>query len=252
MKIKILGCFGAEMPGYRTTCFKIDESTLVDAGAITSVLKHNEQVRIQNILVTHAHLDHVKDIPLLADNVIGSISQPVNIISSAEVIASLKEHLLNDKIWPDFTKIPTMENPVLRYREIELEKPFKVNNLTVTAVKVNHTVPAVGYIISDEENSFAISGDTGSTDRFWELTNETERIKAVFLETSFPNAMNELAIMSGHLTPEMMNEELKKLNSTDIPIHLYHLKPNFLDVLKDEIASIDDFHISILEQDKTY
>lgn len=252
MDIKILGCYGAEMPGYRTTCFQLNSSTFVDGGAITSVLSQSEQTRIRNILLTHAHMDHVKDIPLLSDNVIGCIDEPINIISTAEIIASLKKHLFNNHIWPDFTKIPSIEHPVIKFCEITAEVPFKVSNFNITAVEVNHTVPTVGYIISDDKSSLAISGDTSVTERLWEVINSTENMKGIFLETSFPNSMRELAEMSGHLTPEMANNEAKKLKDNNIPIYLYHLKPNFLDVLKSEISSISDFTVSILEQDRSY
>ena len=252
MDVRILGCYGAEMPGFRTSCFKINDSILVDAGAVTSVLSRDEQIGIRDILVTHSHLDHIKDIPLLADNVIGCNSHYINVISTKEVIGILREHLFNFKIWPDFSKIPTPENPVIRFREIETGKPFDVNGLTVTAVEVHHTVPAVGYIISDGKSSLAVSGDTCHTDKLWELINATADVKAIFLETSFPNNMEELANISGHLTPEMMGKELKKLNNSDIPVYLYHLKPNFLDVLKEQISAVDYGKISLLKLDNTF
>lgn len=252
MRVRILGCFGAEMPGFRTTCFMVDDSTLVDAGAITSVLSHEEQRGIKNILVTHSHLDHIKDIPLLADNVTGDNSHAVNIISSKEIIEILKTHLFNNRIWPDFSIIPTPDNPVIRFKEIEPGSPFVVNHLKVTAVEVNHTVPTVGYIIDDGNASFAVSGDTCVTDEFWSKINATENIKAVFLETSFPNEMNELANISGHLTPEMMAGEIKKLNNAQIPVFLYHLKPNFLGTLKGQISAVDHGDLSILNLDDSF
>lgn len=239
MKLRVLGCYGAEMPNYKTTCFMVNESVLIDAGAITSVLEPAEQDGVKHILVSHSHLDHIKDIPLLADNVIGRNSHAVNIISSGKVIDILKNHLLNNKIWPDFTVIPSPDKPVLTFMEIEPEVPFDLDGLTVTAVEVNHPVPALGFVIEDKGSAIAVSGDTGPTDRLWQVINETENIKALFVETSFPNNMIEIAHLSGHLTPQMLEDEIKKLNNKDIPVYLYHLKPNSLEALEKEIEAVD-------------
>ncbi len=252
MDIRILGCYGAESPGYRTTCFMINKSLLVDAGAVTSVLTPEEQKGIRNILVTHTHLDHIKDIPLLSDNVVGANPEPVNIISTREVIEILQAHLFNNKLWPDFSKIPTPENPVIAFKEIEIGIPFDVEGLTIKAVEVTHTIPTLAYIIEDGGSSVAILGDTKNTDAVWGEINARENLKAVFIETSFPNNMEELAELSGHLTPAMLATEIGKANGKSIDFHIYHLKPNFLDILKTEISAINEQgNISLLELDET-
>jgi len=252
MKIKVLGCYGAEMPGFKTTCFIINDSTLLDAGAITSVLTHDEQLTLKNILVTHSHLDHIKDIPLLADNLVDSKPYKVNIISTNSIVDIIKNNLFNNQIWPDFTRIPDTKNPVIAFREIETEKAFEFESLKVTAIEVNHVVPAVAYLIEDSQGAVAFSGDTGATDRFWQVVNSTADIKAVFLETSFPNNMRELADLSGHLTPALMANELKKLNRADIPIYIYHLKPRFLDLIRSELNSLGNSRISIINMGDTF
>lgn len=241
------------MPGFKTSCFMLDESTLVDAGAITSILTPDEQRGIRNILVTHSHLDHIKDIPLLADNIIGSDPGQVNVISSGEVISIMKEHLFNNRIWPDFSQIPTPENPVINFIEIEAGKPFQVNGTTVTAIELNHVVPTLGFIFTENGSSVAILGDTKDTEEIWQALNATDNLKGIFIETSFPNNMEELARVSGHLTPEMLASELNKLNGNkDTPIYVYHMKPNFLDTLKEEISAIDKNNISILNLNQTF
>ena len=72
-----------------------------------------EQARIDHILVTHAHLDHVRDIMFLADNINISACRdfPVTIVSTEGILNALKEHLFNDAIWPDFSVIPDEKNP---------------------------------------------------------------------------------------------------------------------------------------------
>lgn len=240
------------MPGFKTTCFRINDSTLLDAGAITSVVTQEEQSKIKDILVTHSHLDHIKDIALLADNVVETNPHTINIISTKSIIDIIRKNLFNDKIWPDFSKIPDTETPVITYREIEAEQNFELNGLKISAIEVNHVVPTIGYLIGDKQGTVAFSGDTCSTDRFWEKINSTDNIKGIFVETSFPNSMRELADLSGHLTPSVMADEIKKLNRDDIPIYIYHLKPSFLDLIKSEINSLNNSHISIINMGDTF
>ncbi len=251
MNIRVLGCHGAEIPGFRTTCFMINGSTLVDAGAVTSVLSVEDQAKISNILVTHSHLDHVKDIPLLADNVIGKKDGHFNIISSKEIIKSLKDHLFNGEIWPDFSLIPTPEEPVVRFVEIEPEVPFDLDGMTIKAVEVSHTVPTLAYIINGKRATVVIAGDTGPTETLWKEMKSHNGINALFLETSFPDNMEELAGLSGHLTPKMMMNEIKKSKlKPETSIYIYHMKPNFIDTLKEEISLLDSDQISLLELDQ--
>jgi ribonuclease BN (tRNA processing enzyme) len=68
MDIRVSGCHGSQLPGYNVTGFLLDGTIMVDGGTITSVLSMEEQININSILVTHAHLDHVRDIMLLVDN----------------------------------------------------------------------------------------------------------------------------------------------------------------------------------------
>ncbi len=56
----ILGSAGAEFPDFRPPAFLIDDSLLLDAGTIGSVLTEDEQWSIRNIFITHAHLDHIR------------------------------------------------------------------------------------------------------------------------------------------------------------------------------------------------
>lgn len=248
MKIRILGCSGAEIPGFKTMSFLINSSVLLDAGAVTSSLTMKEQEEISDILITHSHLDHIKDVLFLADNLVGRPNKPINLITTSEIISIIQGSFLNNSVWPDFTIIPTITDPVIRFKPIEAEKEFKIDHLVVKAVEVNHTVKAVGYFISDGDSAILHSGDTGPTDRLWQIANETENLKAIFIETSFPNEMQKLAEVSRHLTPSLLKDELKKLKKKDIPIYIIHIKPQYLDTLKREIREIGNSNLHLLEQ----
>jgi len=253
MEIRVLGCFGGKLPGYRFCSLAIDGKMLLDAGAVTSVLRLPEQRRIASILVTHTHLDHIKDIPFLAANLVEErFHQPVQIISTGQVIEGLKSHLFNDALWPDFTVLPTVEFPVLKFVSLEPEVDFSIQDFTVRAIPVNHTVQAVGYIVRKGHSAILYTGDTGPTERIWEEANGLKDLKAVIMETSFPNSLRAVAESSGHLTPMMLKKELKKLHRRDIPIFLNHMKPQYLRLLRREIQQIGYAKVSFLRQGERY
>ncbi len=253
MEIRVLGCYGGELPGYRNCSLAVDGKLLLDAGAVTSVLGLPEQRRIANVLVTHTHLDHIKDIPFLAANLAGGpFRHPINIISVAPVIEGIKFHLFNDALWPDFTVLPTVDSPVLRFITIDPGVDVPVGDYIVRAIPVNHTVQAVGYFVRRRGTTILYSGDTGPTERIWDEANGLEDLKAVLLETSFPNSLRAVAESSGHLTPQTMKRELKKLARKDIPVFLFHMKPQYLKILKREVRSLGSRKISFLQQEKAY
>jgi ribonuclease BN (tRNA processing enzyme) len=253
MEIRILGCFGGELPGYPLCSLAIEKKLLLDAGAVTSVLRPSEQRRISAILVTHTHLDHIKDIPFLAANLAGEhLSRPVKIISTRQIIEGIQAHLFNDALWPDFTVLPTAESPALKFISIEPDFDFSVDDFTIRAIPVNHTVPAVGYIVRQERSSILYTGDTGPTERIWEEANRIEDLKAVIVEVSFPQRLRLLAKSSGHMTPMTLKRELKKLHRRDIPILLAHMKPQYLDLLRNEIRHLGLSHVSFLRPGERY
>jgi ribonuclease BN (tRNA processing enzyme) len=244
MKLRVLGCSGAEFPDRHPSAFLLDDSLLLDAGTIGAVLAEEEQLRIRDILVTHPHLDHICGIPLLADNiVIKELAYRVNLVGTAENIAAIRAHLLNGVIWPDFTTIPCAENPVISCTGIIPEKEYFLGDFSITAYKVNHTVPAVGYRITKGAVTILYTGDTGPTERIWEMAGD---ITALLVEVSFPDDMEEKALLSGHLTPHLLSKELAKLDKLPTRILVTHLKPQYYDRIKAElkagIAGIELLH----------
>ena len=210
MKLRVLGCSGAEYPGHNTSSFLIDDSVLLDAGTVGAVLGEKEQLGLSHIFITHTHIDHIKGIPLLADNIILRQSDGnFKVISTREILQSMRQHLLNNILWPDFSSIPSKESPVVNYVEIEPHKEYHFEGYSVTAYPVNHSVPAVGYIVRKGGKSLLYTGDTGPTFEIWK---KAEDLSAMIVEVSFPEALQEMAALTRHLTPGMLAEELKKLD----------------------------------------
>lgn len=250
MRLRILGCHGGESPSHRATSFLIDDHLLLDAGSLTRSLTVPEQARVDHVFISHSHLDHIRDLALLADNVIGLRNKPVHIYCTDPCADALEKHLFNNIIWPDFTKIPNPadpNNPTLRITRIKSGETTRVDGYSVRTVAVNHPVDCQALFVSGPTGTLVYSGDTGPTDRLWTEINALTDLRAFIYEVSFPNNMEKLAHISGHLTPLMLAEELKKYKPrTEAPILLYHLKPGFFEILQDQLAALRDKRLRIL------
>ena len=247
MKIRVLGASGGELLGHGSTSFLVDGRLALDAGALTSRLDLADLDRVDHVLVSHAHLDHVKDVPLLADLMVGRRRRPVTVHASPGAVSTLRRSLFNGRLWPDFTRIPSARSPVVRFETFRFGAPFRIGVHRVLAVKVRHTVESSGFVVSRGGSSFAISGDTGPTSAFWREVNRASGLSAILVETSFPSRMQRLADRSGHLTPHTLAAELSKVERREVPVYLYHLKPAFEAELRAEIALLDLPGVTVLK-----
>jgi cAMP phosphodiesterase len=252
MRLRVLGCYGGNIPGHGMTSFLVNDTLALDAGWVSGALSLKEQVKVKDVLISHSHLDHTCSLPFLIDNNFSAPGFALRIYAIPEVIASMKNHLFNNHTWPDFTCLPNDLTPVLKLVEIQPEHAFVVNGLSVRAVHVSHIVPTTGYILEDKRGAIAFSSDTGPTRRFWEVVNTVKRLRAVITEASFPNELQELANVSGHLTPQTLEPELRKLER-DVPVYLYGAKPKHLDTIKRQLKGIKrKGGLKMMVQGKTY
>jgi ribonuclease BN (tRNA processing enzyme) len=251
VKLRILGSSGAELQGHNPPAFLIDEGLLLDAGTIGASLNEAEQWKIRDILLTHSHLDHIRGIPFLADNLIlRSKKHSVTIYSIKPVLDTLKKNLLNDAIWPDFTRIPDVKNPILKIKTLQTGRAFNLNGYSITAYKVNHSVPAVGYIVTGQNGKRLLyTGDTGPTEDLWKAAGD---INTAIIEISFPNSMEDLALISKHLTPGLFMKELQKMRTIPGRILITHPKPQYFSRIKKEIDALRLKNIEILKDGTTY
>jgi ribonuclease BN (tRNA processing enzyme) len=253
MKVKILGCSGSETRGHNPPGFLVNDVMMLDAGTITAALTIDAQSKITDILISHTHIDHIKSILFLADNIIGRIKKPVNIRAIPKVIDAIRKHLMNNIIWPDFTKIPTAKNPVLTYVPMEIGKSVSVAGLKVKAIPMNHPVPAVGFLVSDERSSLLYSADTGPNELLWKEAGKVKNLKAIIVDTSFPNCLDGLADVSGHFTPAQLHRDLTRARvRSDVPIYIYHIKPVHHKKVVNELRDMGRKNVKILQEGKTY
>ncbi|MFQ5793298.1 MAG: MBL fold metallo-hydrolase, partial [Acidobacteriota bacterium] len=165
--------------------------------------------------------------------------------------ASLRKHMFNDVLWPDFSRLPAHRSPTLRFREIHDGQPFRVEKLTFTPVPVNHITPTVGFVIRDSKSAVVFTSDTGPTELVWEVANRTKNLKAIITEASFRNEDESLARVSGHMTPELLERELQKV-SRRVRVLINHLKPGDRAGMVRQLGALGLKRMELLQQSKTY
>ncbi len=252
MKLRVLGAFGSEGLGQRPSAFLVNERVLVDAGTVTGALSVPEQLEVEHALVSHSHLDHIAGLAFLTETLACcQARRPIMVTGTEPIIHAMRTAVFNNVLWPDFSEIPDPSAPVVKYRTLVEEAEQRVGELWVTPVAVSHTVPATGFIVHDGSRGFVYSGDTGPTDALWKAIRGLTGIRAILLECAFPNRLDGLAKAARHMTPDLIRRELDKLPA-DIPVWVFHVKPQFHEETAEQLARIDGSRVSLLEQDKTY
>ncbi|MDT8422598.1 MAG: 3',5'-cyclic-nucleotide phosphodiesterase [Desulfuromonadales bacterium] len=245
MKVQVLGNFGSRSPGHYTTALLLNDTFAVDAGTVALMLPIDQQARVDDVLLTHAHLDHVADLPFLVDNVFVSRSTPIRVWGPPQVLDVVHKHFFNNQVYPDFTVIPPGK-PAIRLCPLVAGEVAEIAGLKIAWVEMNHTVYAAGYCISDGDATILVSGDTTTTEALWRMGRTAVNLKLAFVETSFPNDMAALATLSGHLTPALLKEELAKLDRPEVPALISHIKPQFREQIHRELHELGLPQVSIL------
>lgn len=248
MKVKILGGHGGVTIGFQATSYLIDDKFLIDAGSVASTLSIEKQSHIDNILISHPHLDHIKDLAFLCDNCFGMRPAPFEVWSHKTVRDLIKAHLFNETIWPDFSQLPSTEKPTIRFNELRPEETRDIGGYRVTAIPVQHPSDAMGFILEKAGKAILFTLDTAATSRIWEVAHGFPGLKAIFTEVSFPNKLQKVADASDHHTPQTLALELQKM-PPGVPVILTHLKPNFRGELEQEVAELNEPRIQVLQRD---
>ena len=237
--IKILGSHGNRSDSFHTTCIQVAKHTVIDAGNIIYGLKENAN-QIDNIFVSHSHIDHILDSAFLCDNFFSQRKKSLKIYALKATIEALKTHIFNWTIWPDFSalKLENSSDMALEFIEINYNQKIDIDGVSLTPIEANHTVDCCGYLIEKDGSGILFSGDTYKNDRLWEILNSSLHIKFLIIDVSFPSFMRTLAKDSKHLTPKLLKEELTKLKRDDVEIYINHIKSNFQEEIEKEIIDI--------------
>ena len=234
MHIRVLGASGGIGNGARTTALLVDNDVLIDAGTGVADLSLDAMAAIDHVFLTHAHLDHVACIPFLLDSVGSRRSRPLVVHAQEATLAVLRAHVFNNALWPDFTAIPSPEKPYLRFELLPPGENVSLNDRSLRSTPVSHSIPAVGYLLGNGRVSLAFSGDTSSTEVFWQVLNDCADLRHVIIETSFTDEEEALSRLSGHLCPRMLAQELGKLKSV-ANVYITHLMPGEEETIMAEI-----------------
>jgi ribonuclease BN (tRNA processing enzyme) len=234
MKLTILGCSGGIGSGRHTTCLKVDDDVLVDAGSGITTLDFEQLLKIDHVFLTHAHLDHVLGLPLLLDSVGDLRGSPLVVHALPEVLAVLSDHLFNWKLWPDFREIPSPDAPWLRFEPLGFGEALVLKGRSFRPLPVDHVVPACGLHVATAAGSLVFSGDTTHSDAFVAALNAIPDLRHLIIETSFENELSDVARSSKHHWPDSLAAELQGLRAQP-EVWITHLKPGNESAIMNEL-----------------
>jgi len=237
MNIKILGAHNCESQSSKFACILIDDVLAIDAGGLTSSLSFEAQLKLKSILLTHQHYDHMRDIPALGMNLYLN-QTAINIYATQSVYDALTTHLLNGNLYPNFLEMPP-QNPTFKFTIIEPQQIKKIEGYNVLTIEVIHAVPGIGYqITSPDGKTIFYTGDTGpGLADCWQHISP----QLLIIEVTASNRYDEFAKKVGHLTPNLLKQELaafRKIKGYLPKVITIHMSPNLEKEIKAEIAEV--------------
>ena len=235
------------------TTFVINDCLTIDAGSISVGLTPDEMSLIRHVVITHSHNDHIACLPVFVAEAFTGLDSPITIYGIEEVIQALKNFIFNDLIWPDFELIELMngQGATIRYETLEPRQPLVIAGLRVTPIPVNHVIPTCGMMVEDDHATIIFSGDTYTTDELWQKAAEQKNLKAIFVDVSFPNELENLAAASKHFTPQSLAEDLKKLHR-EVEVYAVHIKPSNRQQVIAQLRALNNPLIAVAEIGRVY
>jgi cAMP phosphodiesterase len=233
------------------TTYLINETLAIDAGAISIGLSLQEQLRLRSIVITHSHLDHIFSLPLFVVNFFEQIKEPINLFATQADFDVLGQYIFNQRVWVPLEKLKNAQTELIRYHPFNSGDSFFAEGLKITAIPVTHTVQTHGLLVEDDKTALLFTSDTGATERIWQVAAECRKLRAVFIDLSFPNRMTDLARLSYHHSPLTLIEELSKIKP-EIQIYAIHLKVAYRDQIESEVATLNHSRIVVAEVGREY
>ncbi|NNE65279.1 MAG: 3',5'-cyclic-nucleotide phosphodiesterase [Pyrinomonadaceae bacterium] len=249
MKIELLPSTienGRAVNRQHLSCFVLDDKIAIDAGCLPLGASRVQIQNIRDVVLTHAHIDHIAGLPLFIDDLFSELKSPVKVHSAEEVNAVLQKHIFNWEVYPDFSELENENGPVLEYVDFEPGASFAIGDFSIRGIPVNHKVPSYGFVVEKEKKTLALTGDTAEMNGFWSEVNGCETLEALLVECAFPNELSELAEVSHHLTPNRLAAELDRFE-VDCPVLAINLKPAYRDDTERQIKDLGIENLSVME-----
>jgi ribonuclease BN (tRNA processing enzyme) len=272
-RLRAIGVSGSAVLGDPPTSYLIGDDVAIDAGAIASAIDLATQRRVRHVLLTHAHCDHTRDLPLFLANVYQPGTEPVRVHGLGPVLSALHEHVFNGVLWPKLTEFSP---PPVVFQEINPDEGFDLQTgdtlIEVHPFASYHGVPATGYLIrypsevgpttnepsepthsipparpagpidiQTRYSALALTTDTGYDPAFFEALGNSRDLTTLVVEVSFPERMRRIAELSYHLTPSLLERGLTRVRRShpDLRVYVTHLKPAYRDEIEAELAALD-------------
>ena len=252
MKIRALGSSVPDpLRRQYVSSYLVNGNVGIDVGSTGFYGSPSEQEAVRHVFLTHSHTDHTASLPVFVENAWTPTDQCPTIYGSHETLRAVQKHIFNDVMWPDFIALSANMPPFLRMSPLEVEVPIEVAGLRVTPVRVDHLVPTFAYVVNDGHSSVIFGGDSGPTERIWEVARSTPNLRAVFLEACFPNSLSDLAKASLHLTPNMFAGEVAKI-PTGVRIIAVHIKVRYREQVIRELEALNLPSLEIGQCEKDY
>ncbi|MFC2044788.1 MBL fold metallo-hydrolase [Chloroflexota bacterium] len=239
MNVSFLGAHNCESQNTKLVSLLIDNVLVLDAGGLASSLSFPAQRRIKAILLTHQHYDHIRDVPAIAMNFY-LFKESTNVYSTLPVYDILTSHLFNGELYPNFLERP-QEKPTIKFTVIESHELEQIEGYSILAIPVNHSVPSVGYQITSADGKVVFyTGDTGpGLSSCWEQVSP----QLLIIEVTSPSSFSDFAKESGHLTPELLKQEMvifREIKGYLPEVVAVHMNPALEREIDAEIAAVSD------------
>jgi 3',5'-cyclic-nucleotide phosphodiesterase len=236
MRVFILPGSSAGTPGHPLTGFVLDGRLAVDAGPLGGVGTADEQAQISAVLLTHAHIDHVAGLPVFLDNVYRMGTSCPAVYGLPDTLDAIQSDIFNGRLMPDFIGMSRRMVPFVSVHPVTPNMPFAVGRYTVTPIPLRHTIPTVGYLIDDKTDAVAVLTDTGPIPEVLTAVAKWPRLRAVFLECSFPDGLSELAGVTQHQTVSQFVAGAE-LFPPGVRVFAVHVKPRYWAEVTAELAA---------------
>lgn len=251
MKVELLPSSIPPSAAQFLVSYLVDDEVAIDAGSVGLLADLRRQERVRHVFLTHEHVDHIASLPILLENVYTPGPDCVELLAAADVLEFIQRDVFNGRVWPDFFALSTGEDRFVRGTPLTPRAPVERAGKTFTPVPVSHGCDTLGIVVDDGRVAVAFPSDTGPTEEFWRVAMASGRLRAVFLEASFPDSHADLARQTGHHCPATFATEVRKLPQ-HVRVLVVHRKARFAAEIAREIAALGLPNVDLVRAGEAY